>query len=309
MCVGSPRMTTLRHLIHVVLVALMQRPTSALTQTELDTMCGIGTGVDGSAFSPMGCGNLASVSGQCIEHINGRMHAGMAYQLICDAEVDFVRGMIPHHQAALEMCLALLRLGNPVDPALRLFCVGWNSTHDYLKGVIPGQQREIAQLYAFLAQRAVGNATLCPQTAMSMSPAPSPSGGHTGHGRRLAVSQHECGIHSRIIDLPIYATSAPRYGVSVAPQGRRLQHAGHSMVMACGDLSCTSSQCFQYVSAEAVTLLHAPCSSPLLPQPPSHRCPQGNEYMHTNMAIVLTGDINIDFARSMRPHHQVRDDR
>jgi uncharacterized protein (DUF305 family) len=31
--------------------------------------------------------------------------------------------------------------------------------------------------------------------------------------------------------------------------------------------------------------------------------------MHTNMAIELTGDINIDFARSMRPHHQVRDDR
>jgi hypothetical protein len=260
------KMTTHRHLLHVVLAALMQQPTSALTQTELDTMCGIGPGVDGSAFSPMGCGNLASVSGQCIEHINGRMHAGMAYQLICDAEVDFVRGMIPHHQAALEMCLALLSLGNPVDPALRLFCVGWNSTHDYLKGVIPGQQREIAQLYAFLAQRAVGNATLCPQTAMSMSPAPSsPSGGHTGHGRRLAVSQHECGIHSRIIDLPIYATSAPRYGVSVAPQGvpqgRRLQHAGHSMVMACGDLSCTSSQCFQYVSAEAVRSCHPPpCS-------------------------------------------------
>ena len=259
-----------------VLVALMQRSTSALTQAELDLMCGIGPGVDGSAFSPMGCGNLASVSGQCIEHINGRMHTGMAYLLTCDAEVDFVRGMIPHHQAAIDMCLALLKLGNPVDPALRLFCVGWISTNDYLKGVIPGQQGEIAQLFAFLAQRGVGNATLCPQTAMSTSPAPSaPSGGHTGHGRRLATSQHECGIHSRIIDFSIFATSAPRYGVSVAPQGRRLQHAGHSMVMACGDLSCRSSQCFQYVSFEAAPLCSmlqpSPTPAPIPPLPAGER--------------------------------------
>ena len=32
------------------------------------------------------------------------MHHDMAIEFTCDPEVDFVRGMIPHHDGAIKMC-------------------------------------------------------------------------------------------------------------------------------------------------------------------------------------------------------------
>jgi len=43
--------------------------------------------------------------------INHRMHKGMDIQFTGKSDVDFVRGMIPHHEAALEMADVVLQYG------------------------------------------------------------------------------------------------------------------------------------------------------------------------------------------------------
>ncbi len=71
---------------------------------------------------------------------NERMHAGMAIELTGDADVDFARGMIPHHQGAIDMAQALLEHGS--DPALLALA----------REIIADQEAEIAFLEAWLAE-------------------------------------------------------------------------------------------------------------------------------------------------------------
>lgn len=67
-----------------------------------------------------------------------RMHADMAVPLTGDADVDFVRGMIPHHQGAIDMAEIVLKNGK--DPAIRSLA----------EAVIAAQTKEIADMQAWL---------------------------------------------------------------------------------------------------------------------------------------------------------------
>ena len=73
---------------------------------------------------------------------NMAMHEGMAIAFTGDADVDFVAGMIPHHQGAVEMARIVLEHGRDAE------------VRKLAEGVIAAQEAEIAGMTDWLAQHA-----------------------------------------------------------------------------------------------------------------------------------------------------------
>ena len=85
-------------------------------------------------------GEKSDAATEAFEAANEKMHEGMDIELTGDADVDFVRGMIPHHQGAVDMANVVIKYGK--DPEIRKLA----------EGVVKAQEEEIAFMKAWLAK-------------------------------------------------------------------------------------------------------------------------------------------------------------
>jgi uncharacterized protein (DUF305 family) len=74
---------------------------------------------------------------------NAQMHEAMDIRFTNDADADFVRSMIPHHQGAIDM--AKVALQHAQDEQVR----------QWATDVIRAQEREIAEMQGWLAKRGI----------------------------------------------------------------------------------------------------------------------------------------------------------
>lgn len=79
-----------------------------------------------------------SASSSAFSDANAKMHKDMAIQYSGDADADFVRSMIPHHQGAIDMARIELQYGK--DPELRKLA----------ENIVKAQEAEIADMNAWL---------------------------------------------------------------------------------------------------------------------------------------------------------------
>jgi uncharacterized protein (DUF305 family) len=71
---------------------------------------------------------------------NAKMHKEMTINFSGNADVDFARGMIPHHQGAIDMSEIVLKFGK--DASVRKLA----------NEIIAAQKKEIAQMQAWIAR-------------------------------------------------------------------------------------------------------------------------------------------------------------
>ena len=138
--------TAIRTVAITIALALATTAGSALSQSSSDTHMKHG----GSGMPHHGAHhghetgrvetNLDPVT-RAFAEVNARMHANMDIPFSGDADVDFAKGMIPHHQGAIDMARIVLEHGK--DPEIRRLA----------SGIIAAQEKEIAILQNWLNKR------------------------------------------------------------------------------------------------------------------------------------------------------------
>lgn len=83
-----------------------------------------------------------SPSSHAFSEANDKMHKDMMIEYSGDADIDFVRGMIAHHQGAIDMAKVELQYGK--DPEMRKLA----------EGVIKAQEAEITEMQTWLKAHA-----------------------------------------------------------------------------------------------------------------------------------------------------------
>lgn len=82
-----------------------------------------------------------NASTKAFKTANEVMHKGMDIPFTGNADIDFIKGMIPHHQGAIDMAKVVLAHGT--DP----------ETRKLAEGIIAAQEKEIAFMREWLKKK------------------------------------------------------------------------------------------------------------------------------------------------------------
>lgn len=117
------------------------RTVAALTVTLSSALLAPGAwaqAADPHAGHTMAASGDTSPSSVAYEAANTKMHKDMSVALTGDADRDFLAGMIPHHQGAIDMAEVVLKYGK--DPKVKQLA----------RNIIRAQKQEIAMMTAWL---------------------------------------------------------------------------------------------------------------------------------------------------------------
>ncbi|MCX7325592.1 MAG: DUF305 domain-containing protein [Hyphomicrobiales bacterium] len=117
----------------------MSRPAIMMASAFLLAMLGPGAAQHAGHSAP--AAPSASAATKAYQAVNAKMHKDMNIRFSGDADVDFVRGMIPHHIAAVEMAKIVLEHGK--DPELKKLATE----------IVAAQDKEIAFMREWLKKR------------------------------------------------------------------------------------------------------------------------------------------------------------
>jgi uncharacterized protein (DUF305 family) len=117
-----------RTLLAVATVTLTALPAVAQTPAPSMPMPGVTNG---------------NASSQAFKNADDKMMRDMNGPMTGDADHDFVAGMIPHHQGAVDMANVELQYGK--DPVLRRMA----------RGIVTAQEKEIADMHAWQGKHPV----------------------------------------------------------------------------------------------------------------------------------------------------------
>ncbi len=95
----------------------------------------------GQGMMNMGSGD-EGVASLAFRGANMKMHRDMAIEYTGDADVDFVKGMMPHHQGAIDMAKIVLVFGK--SPEIKKLA----------EEIIAAQEKEVAWMKDWLAENA-----------------------------------------------------------------------------------------------------------------------------------------------------------
>jgi len=96
---------------------------------------------EGSVMSLESCGMVSHPSASQFIELNHKMHSGMAIDISCNHQIDFIRGMLAHHEGAIGMCNVLVDTTS--DSYLLELCDNITTT----------QYAEIAWMHEWMANR------------------------------------------------------------------------------------------------------------------------------------------------------------
>ena len=82
----------------------------------------------------------ASAATKAFAEANARMHKDMTITFTGNADVDFIKGMLPHHQGAVDMAKIAIQYGK--DPEVRKLA----------EAIIKAQNEEISWMTGWLAK-------------------------------------------------------------------------------------------------------------------------------------------------------------
>jgi uncharacterized protein (DUF305 family) len=117
----------------------MSMPAIMISSALLLAMLGQGAAQHAGHGAP--AAPSASAATKAYQAVSAKMHKDMNIRFSGDADVDFVRGMIPHHIAAVEMAKIVLEHGKDAD------------LKQLATEIVAAQDKEIAFMREWLKKR------------------------------------------------------------------------------------------------------------------------------------------------------------